>query len=58
MSKSPVLLPFRILATIYTDVFRGIPVLLVFLLVGFGVPGLRFSLHLVSSLPRSMAASR
>lgn len=41
MSKSPVLLPFRILATIYSDVFRGIPVLLVFLLIGFGVPGLK-----------------
>lgn len=43
MSKSPVLMPFRILATIYTDVFRGIPVLLVFLLIGFGVPGLKFA---------------
>jgi polar amino acid transport system permease protein len=41
MSKSPVLLPFRILATVYSDVFRGIPVLLVFLLIGFGVPGLK-----------------
>jgi polar amino acid transport system permease protein len=40
MSKSPVLLPFRILATIYTDIFRGIPVLLVFLLVGYGLPPL------------------
>jgi polar amino acid transport system permease protein len=43
MSKSPVLLPFRILATIYSDVFRGIPVLLVFLLIGFGVPGLKIA---------------
>jgi polar amino acid transport system permease protein len=43
MSKSPVLLPFRILATVYSDVFRGIPVLLVFLLIGFGVPGLKFA---------------
>jgi len=41
MSKSPVLLPFRILATVYSDVFRGIPVLLVFLLIGFGIPGLK-----------------
>lgn len=46
MSKSPVLLPFRILATVYSDVFRGIPVLLVFLLIGFGVPGLKF--HFIS----------
>jgi polar amino acid transport system permease protein len=43
MSKSPVLLPFRILATVYSDVFRGIPVLLVFLLIGFGVPGLKLA---------------
>jgi polar amino acid transport system permease protein len=43
MSKSPVLLPFRILATIYSDIFRGIPVLLVFLLIGYGVPGLKFA---------------
>jgi polar amino acid transport system permease protein len=41
MSRSPVLLPFRILATVFSDVFRGIPVLLVFLLVGYGVPGLK-----------------
>jgi polar amino acid transport system permease protein len=40
MTKSPVLLPFRILAVIYSDIFRGIPVLLVFLLIGYGVPGL------------------
>ena len=41
MTKSPVLMPFRILAVIYSDVFRGIPVLLVFLLIGYGVPGLQ-----------------
>lgn len=40
MTKSPVLVPFRILAIIYSDIFRGIPVLLVFLLIGYGVPGL------------------
>jgi polar amino acid transport system permease protein len=43
MTKSPVLLPFRILAVVYSDVFRGIPVLLVFLLIGYGVPGLGIS---------------
>ena len=37
---SPALLPFKILATIYTDVFRGVPTLLVVLLVGFGFPAL------------------
>ena len=41
ISRSPVLLPFRLLATIYTDIFRGIPILLVVFMVGFGVPGLR-----------------
>ncbi len=41
MSQSPVLLPFRILSTTYTDVFRGIPILLVFFLVGDGLPALQ-----------------
>ncbi len=41
MSRSPVLLPFRILATIYSDVFRGIPIILVVLMVGFGLPALQ-----------------
>ncbi|MCO7239350.1 MULTISPECIES: amino acid ABC transporter permease [unclassified Aeromicrobium] len=37
---SPAMAPLRLLATIYTDVFRGTPTLLVVLLVGFGVPAL------------------
>ncbi|MBU3692503.1 MAG: amino acid ABC transporter permease [Candidatus Nanopelagicaceae bacterium] len=40
-SRSPALTPFRILSTIYVDLFRGIPMLLVILLVGFGIPALR-----------------
>ena len=40
-SRSPALTPFRILATIYVDLFRGIPMILVILLVGFGLPALR-----------------
>ena len=40
-SKSPALTPFRILATLYVDIFRGIPMLLVILLVGFGIPALQ-----------------
>ncbi len=40
-SRAPVLFPLRILATVYVDVFRGIPVLLVLFLLGFGVPALR-----------------
>lgn len=42
-SRSPALTPFRLLATIYVDVFRGIPMLLVILLVGFGIPALQIS---------------
>jgi polar amino acid transport system permease protein len=40
-SRSPALTPFRLLATAYVDLFRGIPMLLVILLVGFGIPALR-----------------
>jgi len=40
-STSPVLFPFRVLALVYVDLFRGIPVLLVVLAIGFGVPALR-----------------
>jgi polar amino acid transport system permease protein len=39
-SRSAALTPFRILATAYVDIFRGVPLLLVILLVGFGVPAL------------------
>lgn len=42
-SKSPVLYPVKIFATVYTDIFRGLPLLLVLLLVGFGIPGLQIS---------------
>ncbi|WP_261563311.1 amino acid ABC transporter permease, partial [Frankia tisae] len=37
----PVFLPLRLLAAAYTDLFRGLPVILVLYLVGFGVPALR-----------------
>ena len=40
-STSPVLFPFRVLALIYVDFFRGVPVLLVVLAIGFGIPALR-----------------
>jgi polar amino acid transport system permease protein len=39
-SRSPALAPFRILAAVYVDLFRGIPLLLVLYLIGFGVPAL------------------
>jgi polar amino acid transport system permease protein len=40
-TKSPALTPFRFLATTYVDIFRGAPLILIILLVGFGVPALR-----------------
>ena len=40
-SRAPALFPVRILSTIYVDLFRGIPILLVLFLFGFGVPALR-----------------
>ena len=39
-TKSPALTPFRFLATAYVDIFRGAPLILIILLVGFGVPAL------------------
>jgi polar amino acid transport system permease protein len=38
-SRAPALLPARLLGTAFTDVFRGIPTILVIYLIGFGVPG-------------------
>lgn len=38
--RSPALFPLRLFATIYTDVVRGVPVILWITLIGFGVPGL------------------
>lgn len=41
--RGPVFFPIRAAATVYTDVFRGLPLLLVLYLLGFGVPALRIS---------------
>lgn len=41
--KGAVFTPLRLLAAGYTDIFRGIPVLLVLYLVGFGIPGLELT---------------
>jgi polar amino acid transport system permease protein len=38
--KSPALFPLRMLATGYTDLFRGIPTILLVYLIGFGVPAI------------------
>ncbi|NBU23579.1 MAG: amino acid ABC transporter permease [Actinobacteria bacterium] len=39
--KSPVFFPLRVLAKGYVDLFRGMPLIIVLYLVGFGIPGLR-----------------
>ncbi|WP_062077988.1 amino acid ABC transporter permease [Demequina globuliformis] len=38
--RGPVFFPLRMLATVYVDLFRGVPVLIVLYLVGFGIPAL------------------
>jgi polar amino acid transport system permease protein len=40
-STSPVMFPFRVLAMLYVDFFRGVPLLLVVFAIGLGVPALR-----------------
>jgi polar amino acid transport system permease protein len=39
-STAPVMLPLRIIAVVYTDIFRGIPTILLVLMLGFGMPAL------------------
>ncbi len=39
----PVFFPLRALAVVYTDLFRGIPTILLIFILGFGVPGLGLS---------------
>ena len=39
--RGPVFAPLRFLAAAYTDVFRGIPLIVLLYVVGFGLPGLR-----------------
>jgi polar amino acid transport system permease protein len=48
--RGAVFLPVRLLATGYVDLFRGLPLLVVLYLIGFGVPGLR-----IEGLPTSAA---
>lgn len=46
--RGPSFLPLRILAVIYTDLFRGIPLYLLIVVLGFGVPALQ-----INGLPNS-----
>src|ERR687894_2701268 len=36
----PVFFPFRAVAVVYTDLFRGVPLIPVLYMLGFGIPGL------------------
>ena len=40
MTTSAVMFPFRVVARFYTTIMRGIPMLVVLYLIGFGIPGL------------------
>lgn len=46
--RGPGFFPLRVLAVAFTDIFRGIPLVLLILLLGFGLPALD-----ISGLPRS-----
>lgn len=39
-TSRPALFPLRLFAALYTDVLRGVPVILLVYLIGFGIPGL------------------
>ncbi len=52
----PVFFPIRALAVIYTDLFRGIPTILVIYILGFGAPALQLSWVPVSPLFWGIAA--
>ncbi|WP_426244231.1 amino acid ABC transporter permease [Nocardioides sp. LHG3406-4] len=41
--RGPVAFPLRLIGTAYVDVFRGLPLLLLLLLLGFGGPALKLS---------------
>jgi polar amino acid transport system permease protein len=41
--RGPVFFPLRAFAAGYTDLFRGMPLIIVLYLVGFGIPGLRLT---------------
>jgi len=46
--RGPAFFPIRLIAVLFTDIFRGIPLILLVLLLGFGVPALQ-----IDFLPRS-----
>ena len=42
-SRSAAMFPLRVISVVYTDVMRGVPIILWIYLIGFGVPGLGIS---------------
>ncbi|MGY6549423.1 MAG: amino acid ABC transporter permease [Roseinatronobacter sp.] len=46
--RGPVFAPFRLMVVVYIDFFRGVPVLLLVILFGFGIPALN-----IGGLPNS-----
>jgi polar amino acid transport system permease protein len=46
--RGPIFAPFRLMVVLYIDLFRGLPVLLLVILFGFGIPALN-----LPGLPRS-----
>ena len=42
-SRAPALFPVRMLATVFVDLFRGIPTILLVYLIGFGIPALQLT---------------
>jgi polar amino acid transport system permease protein len=40
-SRTPALFPVRLLATVWVDLFRGVPTILLIYLIGFGIPALQ-----------------
>lgn len=43
ISRSPAFFPLRLLGTVWVDLFRGVPTILLIFIVGFGVPALRLT---------------
>jgi polar amino acid transport system permease protein len=41
--RSPVLFPLRVLAIVYVDIMRGVPLIILIYIIGFGVPALNLS---------------
>ena len=52
----PVFFPLRLIAIVYTDVFRGIPTILLVYLFGFGIPALHLS-HVTNDTVKLGAAA-